>query len=390
MPHAVGSGLAAACCPEFLDLCRIGKGPARCTRLNDRTLIAMRKVSGAGWVTGRPLSWLKLVLGLVGAISLSTVAFAGAGEAASSSSTSCSPPPQQGYWLAGADGGIFSYGGDPFDGSAAGRSSARVVGVASLGQMGYWITDSAGHVYAFGCVHDYGSLSAHPAAPIVGIAAVGEGYYLVGADGGVFSFGVPFYGSAAMLHLAAPIVGIATIPGGYWLLGADGGVFSFGQARYWGRAYYSDTRAGPAASATPCQGPSGAAGACTASSPTVAFEEAVGIGAVPDGGGYWIVGSYGGVHPSGDASYLGDAARYGPAAHIVGISASVPNPPCPPDGPSNEGYYLVGADGGVFAFGTAQFHGSAANHQLAAPIVGITAGYGPVAASCPAEPVPGP
>jgi hypothetical protein len=36
------------------------------------------------------------------------------------------------------------------------------------------------------------------------------------------------------------------------------------------------------------------------------------------------------------------------------------------------GYWLVGSDGGVFAFGDAQFYGSISDVHLAAPVVGIT------------------
>src|SRR4051794_27678408 len=37
------------------------------------------------------------------------------------------------------------------------------------------------------------------------------------------------------------------------------------------------------------------------------------------------------------------------------------------------GYWLAGADGGVFAFGSAQFYGSLAGKHLNAPISGIVA-----------------
>src|SRR5664280_1722395 len=47
-------------------------------------------------------------------------------------------------------------------------------------------------------------------------------------------------------------------------------------------------------------------------------------------------------------------------APIVGVTST-------PDG---GGYWLVGSDGGVFTFGDARFHGSAANQRLAGPIVG--------------------
>jgi hypothetical protein len=52
---------------------------------------------------------------------------------------------------------------------------------------------------------------------------------------------------------------------------------------------------------------------------------------------------------------------------IVGMAAT-------PDG---GGYWLVASDGGVFAFGDAQFHGSMGGKPLDQPIVGM-AGPAPV------------
>jgi hypothetical protein len=38
----------------------------------------------------------------------------------------------------------------------------------------------------------------------------------------------------------------------------------------------------------------------------------------------------------------------------------------------NHGYWLVGSDGGIFTFGSAQFYGSTGSIQLNRPVVGIT------------------
>ena len=69
-------------------------------------------------------------------------------------------------------------------------------------------------------------------------------------------------------------------------------------------------------------------------------------------GAYWLVGADGGVFAFGGAPYLGSLPGLGikPVAPIVGIVAT----------PHDHGYWLVGADGGVFAFGSAPFYGSAA------------------------------
>jgi hypothetical protein len=240
-----------------------------------------------------------------------------------------------GYWLVGADGGVFAYDA-PFYGSAA--------------------TD-----------HLWGpivAISPYVAPPATGLltatattlpgqsAGLPTGYWLAGADGGVFSFGqAPFYGSAGCLNppsctssveRAAPIVGIAEddATGGYWLAGADGGVLSFGAP--------FDGSAG-------CLNPP----SCTSSVEPAA--PIVGIAATPDGKGYWLVGADGGVFAFGDAGFFGSAANDDLNASIVGIAAT-------PDG---KGYWLVGADGGVFSFGDAGFFGSHAGAVPTPPVVGI-------------------
>ena len=65
--------------------------------------------------------------------------------------------------------------------------------------------------------------------------------------------------------------------------------------------------------------------------------------------GYWLVGADGGVFSFGQARSYGSVPGMKIHVHdIVGMAAD-------PDG---AGYWLVGADGGVFSFGTAHFHGS--------------------------------
>ena len=73
--------------------------------------------------------------------------------------------------------------------------------------------------------------------------------------------------------------------------------------------------------------------------------------------GYYIAASDGGVFAFGDANYFGSTAKMSLNKPIVGITAT-------PDG---KGYWLVGADGGVFAFGDANYLGSAANLNLNQP-----------------------
>jgi hypothetical protein len=87
----------------------------------------------------------------------------------------------------------------------------------------------------------------------------------------------------------------------------------------------------------------------------------VGMVATPSGQGYWLVARDGGVFAFGDAQFYGSANGLALNQPIVGMAAT-------PDG---GGYWLVAADGGVFGFGDAGFHGSAAGLHLAAPVSGI-------------------
>ena len=110
-----------------------------------------------------------------------------------------------GYWLVGADGGIFSFGSAGFYGSTGSFTLQRpVVGISPTGdRKGYWLVASDGGIFAFGDSGYYGSLpglgfapagssGAHPlAAPIVAMvpSSDGGGYFMVASDGGVFAFG---------------------------------------------------------------------------------------------------------------------------------------------------------------------------------------------------------
>jgi hypothetical protein len=95
------------------------------------------------------------------------------------------------------------------------------------------------------------------------------------------------------------------------------------------------------------------------------------MAATPDGHGYWLVASDGGIFSFGDAAFHGSTGNVHLNEPVVGMAAT-------PDG---HGYWLVASDGGIFSFGDAAFHGSAAGLAGASPdraAVGITpsrAGY---------------
>jgi hypothetical protein len=79
--------------------------------------------------------------------------------------------------------------------------------------------------------------------------------------------------------------------------------------------------------------------------------------------GLWMTGSDGGVFAFGTAGYYGSAGGAHLNKPIVGMAAT-------PDG---GGYWLVASDGGVFSFGDATFYGSAGGFALNKPIVGMAA-----------------
>jgi N-acetylmuramoyl-L-alanine amidase len=89
----------------------------------------------------------------------------------------------------------------------------------------------------------------------------------------------------------------------------------------------------------------------------------VGMAATDDDGGYWLVGSDGGIFSYGDANFAGSAGALHLNAPVVGMAAA-------PDG---RGYWLAARDGGIFNYGDAGFFGSAGALQLNAPIVGMAA-----------------
>ncbi len=89
----------------------------------------------------------------------------------------------------------------------------------------------------------------------------------------------------------------------------------------------------------------------------------VGMAATPDGRGYWLVASDGGIFSYGDAAFFGSTGALNLNKPIVGMAAT-------PDG---RGYWLVASDGGIFSYGDAAFFGSTGALNLNKPIVGMAA-----------------
>ena len=72
------------------------------------------------------------------------------------------------------------------------------------------------------------------------------------------------------------------------------------------------------------------------------------------------------------ATYGGDSNYGGSTSLQISEAVVSPPPPQPPQPPSpSHGYWLVGSDGGIFSFGSAQFYGSTGSINLQRPVVGI-------------------
>ena len=117
--------------------------------------------------------------------------------------------------------------------------------------------------------------------------------------------------------------------------------------------------AGSSPSGTP--GSSARPGRCTSTARWWAWPPA------PDGGGYWLVASDGGVFTFGDAGFFGSTGSMHLNRPVVGMAAA-------PDG---GGYWLVASDGGLFSFGTAGFSGAATGRlrRSAAGMAATGGGY---------------
>ena len=85
------------------------------------------------------------------------------------------------------------------------------------------------------------------------------------------------------------------------------------------------------------------------------------MAATPDGHGYWLVASDGGIFSYGDAAFFGSTGGTHLNQPIVGMAPS----------PTGKGYWLVASDGGIFTYGDATFGGSTGGLALNKPIVGM-------------------
>ncbi len=87
----------------------------------------------------------------------------------------------------------------------------------------------------------------------------------------------------------------------------------------------------------------------------------VGMSSTSDGKGYWDVAADGGLFAFGNASFHGSMGGQPLARPVVGMASTS----------DSKGYWEVASDGGMFAFGDAGFYGSMGGKPLARPVVGL-------------------
>jgi hypothetical protein len=79
--------------------------------------------------------------------------------------------------------------------------------------------------------------------------------------------------------------------------------------------------------------------------------------------GYWMVAADGGIFAFGAARFFGSTGALRLNQPVVGMAVT----------PTRRGYWLVTADGGIFAFGDARFAGSLGSIRLNASVLGMAA-----------------
>jgi hypothetical protein len=244
-----------------------------------------------------------------------------------------------GYWMYGADGGIFAFGSAAYLGNAVSNAAGDVIGIAATPSGdGYWMADDDGDVTAAGKATTFGARSSS-ADDVAAFAArpQGDGYWLATRTGNVESYGKAPAFPGVTVKAGRQITTLASTASGAgaWMAGVDGGVFTFGDAGFYGST-----------------------GGIRLNQPVV------GMAPTPTGRGYWLIASDGGIFTFGDAGFFGSTGGIRLNQPVVGMAPTT----------TGRGYWLVASDGGIFSFGDARFYGSLGGIRLNAPVRGIIAG----------------
>jgi hypothetical protein len=285
-------------------------------------------------------------------------------EAAKTGSRMCATPGPSlgipidaGYWLAERDGDIHQFGAALNLGDIPMPGGVTAVAIASRPQGdGFWVLSSDGELHARGRATDFGRVNVaqltKPGERVSAMSAMpdGAGVLVFTTAGRIISFG-----SAPM---AADLAGAATVLG----LNLHGPIVGSVATRS-GKGVLMVAADGGVFAVGDARFAGSLRGELTRilGPPGLPAYPVVGIVADPDGAGYWMVGRDGGVFAF-QAPFRGSLPAIVPF-HLLAapVGAMVPY---------GRGYLLIGADGGVFNFSDRPFEGSAFG-QANTEVVGI-------------------
>ena len=129
---------------------------------------------------------------------------------------------------------------------------------------------------------------------------------------------------------ARPSAAAHTQSNGYWLVGSDGGIFNYGAAGFYG-----------------------------STGSMVLQRPIVGMVTTPSGTGYWLAATDGGIFSFGQTQFYGSLPGLGYTPAGSGLPNALRSPVVGMVSSHDDGgYFMVAADGGIFAFGDAKFEGS--------------------------------
>ncbi|HEC10686.1 MAG TPA: hypothetical protein ENI86_14150 [Acidimicrobiales bacterium] len=155
---------------------------------------------------------------------------------------SVATPTGRGYYMVGADGGVFAFGDAVYRGSVPEvlpgvTLNAPIVAITVTGSnQGYRMVAADGGMFNFGDARYFGSvpevLPGVPlAGPVIDMVASDTGYLIVADDGGIFNFGVsPFHGSLGATSIPERIRTVLVVDdlSGYVMFDRDGRSYPFG------------------------------------------------------------------------------------------------------------------------------------------------------------------
>lgn len=133
-------------------------------------------------------------------------------------------PDGQGLWAVTSDGEVFTAGTAQYFGKHDNENAGLAESIVpTTSGKGYWILLGDGGVFSFGDAQFHGSTGgkrpggkrATGLAPSMDLNGNITGYWMVASDGGVFSFNAPFLGSTGGNNGGHEVTGITTLPDGH-------------------------------------------------------------------------------------------------------------------------------------------------------------------------------